>query len=140
MHALPRIKLVRARIPERSVLLTVIQVRSPQRTARCELRVRKAALLCNPLHLASKVVGQRGTSGLPYDGLPERELLFHAPTAPSGKDQNHTGPCFFETMPSRAFAFFAVLSLMPASRIREIISCCGFVPSASKDARASFAA
>lgn len=77
------------------------------------------ALQCNPLHLASKVVG-KAFPLTPLKGqilTAFRVFIRHEirSSLPSGKNQNHCTPCFTERMPSSAFAFFAVLSLTPAS-------------------------
>lgn len=75
-----------------------------------------AHMLCNPLHLASKVVGQP----FPLDSLktPHRRVMLrhHPPLSAFGKDQNHVDPCFTDRIARSGFAFFAVLSPMPASR------------------------
>jgi hypothetical protein len=75
-----------------------------------------AHMLCNPLHLASKVVGQP----FPLDSLktPHRRVMLrhHPPLSAFGKDQNHVAPCFTDRIARSGFAFFAVLSPMPASR------------------------
>ena len=49
-------------------------------------------------------------------------LRLHTPPAAFGKDQNHTEPCFTDRIASSAFAFFAVLSPMPALRSRSMTS------------------
>lgn len=53
-----------------------------------------------------------------------------APSPPHDKDQNHCAPCFTDCIARSALAFFAVLSLTPASSIRSMISRCAFGPSA----------
>ena len=53
----------------------------------------------------------------PLKTPPRRVMLrHHPPLSAFGKDQNHTEPCFTDRIASCAFAFFAVLSPMPASR------------------------
>ena len=100
-----------------------------------------APLLCNPLHLASKVVGQTfPLDSLKMPSMKHKSFRLYIPSPAFGKDQNHIGPCFLETIPSCAFAFFAVLSLIPAPRIIAITACCGIGPSARTEDSASLAA
>ena len=55
---------------------------------------------------------------------PHRRVMLrhHHPLSAFGKDQNHTEPCFTDRIASNAFAFFAVLSPMPALRSRSTTS------------------
>ncbi len=88
---------------------------------------------CNPLHLASKMVGQTfplhslfGKSEEQFKVSLQRVTLnYYILPCQYGLHQNHSLPCLTDCKPSAAFAFFAVLSPMPAASIRFITSFCG---------------
>ena len=109
-------------------------------TASCRPMSAKRLLLCNPLHLARKAVGQ----AFPLDSLTAAKKSksagkMHTPTlidiltscCYSGKDQYHSMQGFVDTTPSLFLAFFAVPLRIPASRSFASHSLAGSFPSAS---------
>lgn len=85
-----------------------------------------ALLLCNPLHLASKMVGQpfllHSLKRCAVVNLCASIQHPHCSFAPYGKAQNQYAPCLMDFTSSCALAFFAVLSLTPTAFSRSCTS------------------